>query len=171
MMGNLDTYKDLLRHMEWADATVWAAVQALPQSEPDAKLLGYLSHLHIVQQAFLLIWKGAEIGSTLPTFETNQVLLEWVRSKYPDLFAHLETVMEDDLGTPTQMPWAAMIEKRLGYKPQVPTLGETLLQVASHSTYHRGQANTRLRELGGEPPMVDYIAWIWMGRPAPNWPA
>ena len=42
-------------------------------------------------------------------------------------------------------------------------------QVASHSTYHRGQVNARLREVGGTPPLVDYIAWIWFGRPAPNW--
>ena len=169
-MGNLDTYKDLIRHMEWADATVWTAAQALPQSEPDSKLLGYLSHIHIVQQAFLRIWRHEEIGTTLPTFESNQALLDWVQPKYADIFTHLETLTDEDLGTPTQMPWAAMIEKRLGYKPQVPTLGETILQVISHSTSHRGQVNTRLRELGGEPPMVDYIAWIWMGRPAPNWP-
>lgn len=45
-------------------------------------------------------------------------------------------------------------------------LKEKLHQV---STYHRGQANSRLRELGGKPPLVDYIAWIWFGRPAPRW--
>jgi uncharacterized damage-inducible protein DinB len=54
---------------------------------------------------------------------------------------------------------------------EAPTLAETMLQVASHSTYHRGQVNARLRELAGEPPLVDYIAWIWFGRPAPEWNA
>jgi hypothetical protein len=52
-----------------------------------------------------------------------------------------------------------------------PTLAETILQVASHSTYHRGQVNTRLRQLGAEPPLVDYVAWIWFDRPAADWPA
>jgi uncharacterized damage-inducible protein DinB len=46
-----------------------------------------------------------------------------------------------------------------------------MIQVATHSTYHRGQVNARLREVGGEPPLVDYIAWIWFGRPAPEWSA
>jgi uncharacterized damage-inducible protein DinB len=40
-----------------------------------------------------------------------------------------------------------------------------------HSTYHRGQVNARLRELGIEPPLTDYIAWIWFGRPEAEWPA
>lgn len=48
-------------------------------------------------------------------------------------------------------------------------LGETMIQVAMHSQYHRGQINTRLRELGAEPPLVDYIAWIWFGRPDAAW--
>jgi hypothetical protein len=34
--------------------------------------------------------------------------------------------------------------------------------------YHRGQVATRLRERGGEPPLTDFIAWIWMHRPAPD---
>ena len=24
--------------------------------------------------------------------------------------------------------------------------------------------------LGAEPPVVDYIAWVWLERPAPTWP-
>lgn len=37
------------------------------------------------------------------------------------------------------------------------------------ATYHRGQVNTWLRELGLEPPLVDFIAWVWFGKPAPDW--
>jgi uncharacterized damage-inducible protein DinB len=44
-----------------------------------------------------------------------------------------------------------------------------MLQVASHSTYHRGQINTRFRELGGEPAIVDLIAWVWLGKPKASW--
>jgi uncharacterized damage-inducible protein DinB len=44
-----------------------------------------------------------------------------------------------------------------------------MFQVTSHSTHHRGQVNARLRALGGEPPLVDYIAWVWFGKPAADW--
>ena len=28
----------------------------------------------------------------------------------------------------------------------------------------------RLREVGGTPPLVDYIAWVWFSRPDAPWP-
>ena len=64
-----------------------------------------------------------------------------------------------------------MVAEMLGHAPEVTTIGDTALQVALHGTYHRGQINARLREIGGEPPLVDYIAWIWLGRPAAAWPS
>jgi len=50
-----------------------------------------------------------------------------------------------------------------------PRFGETLMPVASHSTHHRGQVCARIRELGSEPPLTDFIAWIWSSRPAASW--
>src|SRR5690242_18875031 len=34
-----------------------------------------------------------------------------------------------------------------------------LVQTVLHSQHHRGQIATRLRDLGGAPPTVDYILW------------
>ena len=67
------------------------------------------------------------------------------------------------------MPFVAEYERQMGRSFGVPTLAETMFQVTSHSTYHRGQVNARLREVGGQPPLVDYIAWIWFGRPDAEW--
>ena len=94
----------------------------------------------------------------------------WGRSYYSEAVAYLATLNDDQLSRPMPVPWATMVEKRLGRAPETTTIGETALQVALHSTYHRGQVNARLREAGGEPPLVDYIAWVWLGRPAPVWP-
>jgi uncharacterized damage-inducible protein DinB len=52
-----------------------------------------------------------------------------------------------------------------------PTIGQTATQLALHSSHHRGQINTRLRDAGAEPPLVDFIAWVWWGQPAAAWPA
>jgi len=81
----------------------------------------------------------------------------------------MAAVSLDTLTRPVVMPGLESYEKQMGRQFDKPTLGETMLQVASHSTYHRGQVNARLREVGGDPPLVDYIAWIWFGRPAPDW--
>ncbi|HKG20508.1 MAG TPA: DinB family protein [Blastocatellia bacterium] len=169
-MANINILADLYRHMEWADAAVWTSVLASEAGETDAKLREYLNHLHAVQRAFLRVWRGEPLDTTYPEFEGAKSLLQWVRTYYGEAFAMLEALNEEKISEPMIMPWAGMVEKRLGHKPDATTLGETLLQVALHSTYHRGQANARLRAVGGKAPMVDYIAWVWMGRPAAAWP-
>lgn len=74
--------------------------------------------------------------------------------------------MRKDWGREVRFPWADQLVARFG-AAQPATLSESVLQVALHSTYHRGQINARLRELGGDPPLVDFIVWIWRGRPSP----
>jgi len=170
-MINTTTLRDLFRHMEWADAAVWTALLASPSATTDAKLQEYLYHLHMVQRAFLDIWRGEPPTAPYPTFTDAQSLMLWGRSYYDEGGAHLAGLSQDQLSQPVLMPWAGMVEERLGRAPEVTTMGETALQVTLHSLYHRGQVNARLREVGGEPPLVDYIAWVWLGRPAPVWPS
>jgi uncharacterized damage-inducible protein DinB len=61
-------------------------------------------------------------------------------------------------------------EARLGIGATTPTICDTVLQVVTHSTYHRGQVNARLRELGCDPPLTEYFVWVWRGKPAADWP-
>jgi uncharacterized damage-inducible protein DinB len=49
------------------------------------------------------------------------------------------------------------------------TIRQALTQAAMHSHYHRGQNATRFRELGGVPPMTDFIVWLHKGQPAAQW--
>ena len=81
---------------------------------------------------------------------------------------YLEGLEAEALERRIEFPWAEQLVERFG-SPESATLAETILQITSHTTYHRGQVNTRLRELGGEPRLVDFIAWIWLGKPTPEW--
>jgi uncharacterized damage-inducible protein DinB len=168
---DIDTLNDLYRHMEWADAAVWGVALGAEGAQSDAKLREYFYHLHMVQRAFLRAWRGEPRETPYPTFEDAQPLMLWARDYYGEAFAHLAALGEEKLAEPMPLPWASMVEQRLGRAPDTTTIGETALQVALHSQYHRGQINARLKQLGGEPPLVDYIAWIWLGRPAPDWPS
>jgi uncharacterized damage-inducible protein DinB len=170
-MLNTHTLSDLFQHMEWADAAMWTAVLAAPSAATDAKLQEYLYHLHMVQRAFLRVWRGEPRADPYPTFRDAPSLRQWGRSYYGEAGAHLAGLSDAEVAQPLPVPWAAMVEQRLGRAPEVTTIGETALQVALHSLYHRGQVHARLREVGGEPPLVDYIAWVWLGRPAPVWPS
>lgn len=167
---DIKTLTELYRHMEWADAAVWVAVLASDGGQADAKLRDYLYHLHLVQRAFLRVWRNEPLPTQMPTFDDAQSLMQWGRAYHGEARAHLETLSDERLSETFIMPWAGMVENQLGRKPEPSTLGDTVLQVNLHSLYHRGQVNARLKEVGGAPPLVDYIAWIWLGRPAANWP-
>ena len=170
-MMNINALTDLYRHMEWADAAVWVSVLASESGRADARLREYLYHLHVVQRAFLRAWRGESRETPYPTFDEAPSLMHWGRTYYGEALAHLGASSDEELPRPLPVPWASMVERSLGRAPETTTFGETVLQVALHSLYHRGQINARLREVGGEPPLVDYIAWVWRGRPVASWPS
>lgn len=168
-MNNLLTIQELFRHMEWADSRVWATVLALTEAAEDSAFRDRLYHIHMVQRAFLRVWKDEPFKPPPSSFSDNISLLHWALEYYPEATKYISGLGDTDLERPVVMPWTEMFEARLGRKADVPTLHETLLQAAMHSTYHRGQVNARLREMGGEPPLTDFIAWVWAGRPQPDW--
>jgi uncharacterized damage-inducible protein DinB len=165
------TIRELFLHMEWADARVWSAVTAMPTPCDDTRLRDLLAHLHMAQRAFLRAWRGEPRDLPYPSLASLPEIADWARGGYAEALAFLDALDEAEGARPMPLPWAALVEQRLGRPAMPTTLHETALQVALHTTYHRGQVNARLRELGGSPPLVDYIAWVWLGRPAPAWPA
>ena len=168
---DLTTGRDLLRHMEWADAAALAAVLRTPGAGADERVVARLHHLHLVQWAYLQVWRGEPIAiPELSTLGGVSGLTDRVRRYYRDLPAFVSSLEDASLGRPVVFPWAAQLVERFG-PPGPVTLGESILQVAMHSAYHRGQLATDIRALGGEPPLTDYVAWLWRQRPDPEWSA
>jgi uncharacterized damage-inducible protein DinB len=157
--------------MEWADALVWSAALSCEAAHADARLRELLYHIHLVQRAFLRTWRHEPHDAPYPTFDALRPMLDWARAGHVEIASHLGALTDRDAAGAMPVAWADLIERHLGRAPATTTLGETVLQVVLHSQYHRGQANARLRELGATPPLVDYIAWLWLGRPAAEWPS
>lgn len=170
-MKDIESLRELVQHMQWADALVWAAALSHAGAADDLALRSKLFHTHMVQRAFLSVWNAATFAPPPSEPPELPVTLKSARDYYTDLATFFSAPGEDDLDRPVVLPWAGGFARRLGREPATPTLAETILQVVMHSTYHRGQVNARLRELGIEPPLTDYIAWIWFGRPEAQWPA
>jgi uncharacterized damage-inducible protein DinB len=169
----VDVATDIVRHMEWADARVWAAALAHAPSSGDAVIHGYLSHLHQVQQLFLTLWEQRPMSEFMAiataTFPSLNELRGWVQPYYPRVHRFLATADGTVMGRVVRMPGLEPYEQQLGITFGPTSIGETVFQVASHTGHHRAQVLSRMRALGGEPPLVDYIGWVWFGRPAADW--
>lgn len=159
--------RELFRHMQWADAELWRALLATPAAMEDRRLMKIVRHIHGTQRAFLGMWTHTD--ERLSAREPD-ALRESARAYYVEIEPFLARLDASTFDEIVVMPWLPHFAEQLGRPLQAPTLGDTLVQLPAHSTYHRGQANQRLRELGGQPPLVDYIAWVWFGRPDSNWP-
>lgn len=149
---------DLFNHMEWADAQVLRAAVA---ASADGFVRERLVHIHTVQRAFLDVWRGTPDS---PGPEDFAALREFARETNAAIQAFLAS--DPDLDRKPPIAW----RERSGAPMVHPaTVRDMMLQVVTHSTYHRGQVNTRLREIGGTPPLTDFIVWVWKGRPAAEW--
>ena len=163
---------ELARHMEWADAQIWTSLLGSSPAQADDRLRLLVYHVHIVQRAFLSLWRDEAPQFPDPaTFRDLAALAAWGRDGHAGLQTFLASADAAALTRPLQVPWAAEIEKVIGRTAAQPTIAQTAVQLALHSSHHRGQINVRLRGAGTEPPLVDYIAWVWWGQPEPAWPA
>ena len=162
---------DLFDHMHWADARVWETALQHEAARDDARMRDNLLHLHGVQRAFLDTWTNQPFAFRVKYDDTTLLReLAPVQSYYAPAREFLAALDPRRLTDPLIVPWTKWAEQALGRTVAGTSLGETILQVVMHSTHHRAQANARLRVLGVEPPLVDYIAWLWLGRPLPSWP-
>jgi uncharacterized damage-inducible protein DinB len=162
-------FRGLLAHMEWADAHTWRAARAVPAAQTDDRLRWLFHHSHLVQHVYLQAWRGdAFVVTELSAYPDLDAVDAWARPYYAEVAAFAKSVDDSRFGAELEYPWAPLIAEQFGVVRPT-TLGESAWQVFSHTTYHRGQIATRIRELGGEPPLVDFLVWVWSGRPAPQW--
>jgi uncharacterized damage-inducible protein DinB len=161
--------QEMFDHLEWADAEMLSAARALASASQDERIRSLLIHVHEVQWTYLHLWRGDPVA--IPERESFTDLLavsRWAR-EYHTLRRRLFLgLFRADLDAHIAFPWAERLSARFG-KVYPTSLRQSMLQIGLHSAYHRGQVTTRLRELGGEPPLVDFVAWIWGGRPRAAW--
>ena len=161
-----DLLVDLYRHQEWADAELWRAYEKQAGALQDKALWERLYHIHVVQQAFLVIARELDPRSIKfknpSSYESPRDLRLEAQRYHVDVHEFLKGADAETLERPIRVPW-------FKDPPLEIAMGQALLQAAMHSHYHRGQNATRLRELGGEPPPTDYIVWLWKGKPQAEW--
>jgi len=165
-------FQDTFRHMEWADATVWSSVLESPAASSDLFIAKTLFHIHEVHHSFLNAWQEKPMERfKYESFDGLKAIHHWGLAFYAKLPAFLAGVTDEDMESPSVLPWAKYFARTLGQEPAATSLRDTLHQVASHTMHHRGQVLRRMRELEMDPPTIDYIVWAWQDRPAADHPS
>lgn len=163
--------EDMLRHMEWADALIWSTVFDSSVAMADTALKDRLYHIHVTQHAFLKVWRGLTTDLVAAAKLDVLGLRKWARAFYAEALNDSSWLDEAMLERKVPHELVRKAEERLGPGTMSPTIRDTIIQVLVHTAYHRGQVSTRLRQLGCEPPLMEYFVWVWRGKPEADWPA
>jgi len=157
----LETVRLLYDYTRWADARMIEAVSKLAP-EPWTKDLGSslksvrdtVVHIASAQWIWLSRWKG----------ETPKGM--WTAADYPTLAAVRDRwdPVRQELAAFAAAQSEASLNAPLAYKnlkgdPMSYPLGHLMLHAVNHSTYHRGQVTTLLRQLGAQPVSTDLVVY------------
>lgn len=157
----IDEIRELFAYDRWANARVLEAVDAL---EPDAYTRDLKSSFSSVHETLVHILSAEWIwlqrwNGTSPTGIPEDWKLDGLAA-VKEKWVEVEDAQREFLETLDD----AALERSLGYKntrgqPFAEPLSATLRHVVNHSTYHRGQVATLMRQLDTEPPNTDLIGF------------
>ena len=166
---NVQEFKLLYDFDAWANHRILDACSSL-SDEQFTRNLGNsfpsvrdtLCHICGAEWIWLERWHGRS-PSTLPN-AADYPNAEAVRRRWAeverDLLDYVASLSSDDLQR-------VVTFKSLAGVPYSQPLWQCLQHVANHSTYHRGQITTMLRQLGAKPVSTDMIAFYRERNPQP----
>jgi uncharacterized damage-inducible protein DinB len=152
---------DLIRYNDWANERMMEAIRSVseesrrsPITSSFGSLRETLGHMVSAEWIWLQRWNG-QSPATAPG---------WVASDSTDRFLErLADIRKQRLTWLWELDEAAF-EKPIEYSNLAGntyrnSLADLIRHVVNHSTYHRGQLATQLRQLGQVPPSTDFIVY------------
>ena len=83
---------------------MWSAALPSPDTRGDATLRDRLYHVHMVQHAFLRVWKGITERTGFPTFDDAGPLMDYAREFYADAKPLVASFDSEALARPMPVP-------------------------------------------------------------------
>lgn len=150
-----DSLRRLYAHMAWADGQILSALDASDSRMDEA--IGLFGHLVAAESIWLSRIRARDVGVLTPW--TVLSLAEATELAAANVAGYVEL-----LGGTPDLDRVAAYRTSKG-EAMESTLGDILLHVALHGSYHRGQIATRLRRLDLPVPSTDFIAFSRLGAP------
>jgi uncharacterized damage-inducible protein DinB len=157
-----DEARDLFGYSAWANGRMFDAAAALPAEQLSATIassfpsvLGTLGHIVAAEWIWLRRWLG----------DSPMAAPAWVAgSSLPELRARLgEVEAERDrfLGRLEDVDLERIVQyRRMSGEEHADRLADLVRHAVNHSTYHRGQLATQLRQVGASPPGTDFVSYV-----------
>ncbi len=162
MHGLAGTVRQLLLYTLWADRMCLKAVEAVrpedlvrPTGSSFGSLLGTLAHLLQSQRLWLARFEGKSLDRRLDAGDLADwpsLSAAWAETSAELGFFLAALTAEQVAGDLTWTSSAGVTHTR--------PLWEPVVHLVNHSTYHRGQVVSLLRQLGYAPPSTDLIAFL-----------
>ena len=149
----------LFAYTEWANDRTWSSIERLTDEQFTRTLGGSFPTIretaaHIVSSEWIWLqrWKG--VSPTSAPEWIHEATAAGLRSRLREVesqrAAYLRSLGDADLQTP-------LAYRRLNGEPNSLPLAHVLQHVVNHSTYHRGQIATMIRQAGGTPVSTDLL--------------
>ena len=157
----LETVRLLYDYTRWADARMLDAVSSLSPEQWTKDLGSSLKsardtvvHIASAQWIWFTRWKGESPTAmwTSADYPTQGSIRERWQSLSAQVASFVAQQSEESLKQP--LPY-----KNLKGQPMTYPLGHLMLHVVNHSTYHRGQVTTLMRQLGAQPVSTDLVLY------------
>jgi uncharacterized damage-inducible protein DinB len=153
--------RELFAYDAWANGRAFDAVSALPEEQQGHSIAssfpsvaGTLAHIVGAEWVWLRRWQG-ESPSGYPDWVATPMLAD-LRARLTaveqERDAFVAGLSEADLGR-------VVSYRTLSGQAFEDPLNNLMRHVVNHSTYHRGQVATQLRQLGLKPPSTDLIVF------------
>jgi len=159
---NLIEIQRLYDYNRWANERVLESLQPIGQEvftrnkqASHGSIRGIVAHIAGAEWIWLERWKGSSPSGLLPEseFETFEVAAQRLRKIDDDLKQFTTRLTQEDLD-------GSRGYKTTDGKAYSNVLSDMLLHLANHSSYHRGQMATLLRQSGVVPQSTDFILFI-----------
>lgn len=151
---------ELFAYTRWANHRILEAVAPLQPEELDRQLGGSFGSLRATlvhtlgaDWIWLRRWRG-QAASPLPEWDTSST--DAIRSLWEGIMDERDAFLSDLDADSLERP---LHYTNLSGAPFTAPLGELLLHVVNHATYHRGQAVHLLRQLGHRAPATDLVVF------------
>jgi uncharacterized damage-inducible protein DinB len=156
-----DDLAALFAYNRWADARLLEACRSVPADRYAAEVVpgwpslrSTVAHLAGAADIWIRRFLGQDVTtfvaeSDLPAVDDAARLLASAQERFERLVAGL---------TPEELA-ASLTYKNIKGQVMTAPRWAILRHVVNRATYHRGQAASKLKRLGVEPPVTDFILW------------